>query len=172
GAGLSSHALCVWRTTRDENFARLADLTPAPDGTFTVTFDPDAIYSLSTTTGQQKGTFAVPAEKRFPFPYLENFDHYGEPKQWGYLPHYTADICGVFEIAPRPDGSGSCLRQVVARKAESWAPEWIPYTIIGDPTWTDYEISTDVFLDNGGWAGVMGRVNNTGNGWDGNPNGY
>jgi len=173
GAGLKSNALCVWRTTRDAYFERQADVTPDQDGTFTVTFDPDAIYSLSTTTGQQKETFAaVPDETPFPFPYFETFDHYAEPKGWGYLPHYTADICGVFEIAERPDGGGKCLRQVVARKAQSWAPEWMPYTIIGDAAWTDYEVSSDVYFDDGGWAGVMGRVCNTGNGWDGNPDGY
>ena len=173
GGGLSSHALCVWKTTRDSQFVRQADITPAKDGSFTCTFEPEAIYSLSTTTGQQKGTFAdVPAEKPFPFPYFENFDHYSNPKQFGYLPHYTADICGVFEIADRPDKTGKCLRQVVDRKVQSWAPEWKPYTVLGDAQWTDYEVSADVFFDNGGWAGVMGRGNNTGNGWDGNPNGY
>ena len=173
GVGLSSHSLCVWRTTRDAYFVRQPDVMPGQDGTFTVTFDADAIYSLSTTTGQQKGTFAdVPDEKPFPFPYFENFDHYADPKSFGYLPHYTADICGVFEIADRPDGRGQCLRQVVTRKAQSWAPEWMPYTIIGDPQWTDYEISADLLPDFGGWAGVMGRVTNTGNGWDGNPDGY
>jgi galactosylceramidase len=173
GAGLKSHALCVWRTTRGAYFERQADVTPDRDGTFTVTFDPDAIYSLSTTTGQQKGTFAgVPDETPFPFPYFETFDHYAEPKSWGYLPHYTADICGVFEIAERPGGGGKCLRQVVARKAQSWAPEWMPYTIIGNAAWTDYEVSSDIYFDDGGWAGVMGRVCNTGNGWDGNPDGY
>jgi len=173
GPGLKSQALCVWRTTRDAYFVRQADVTPDQAGTFTVTFDPDAIYSLSTTTGQQKGTFgAVPNEMPFPFPYFETFDHYAEPKRWGYLPHYTADICGVFEIADRPNGNGKCLRQVVAAKAQSWAPEWMPYTIIGDPAWTDYEVSADIFFDDDGWAGIMGRVSNTGNGWDGDPDGY
>ncbi len=173
GPGLSPHSLCVWRTTRDEYFARQPDVTPGPDGSFSVTFEPDAIYSLSTTTGQRKGTFAdVPDEKPFPFPYSENFDHYGLAKSWGYLPHYTADICGVFEIADRPDGRGQCLRQVVSRKAQSWAPEWMPYTILGDPEWTDYEVSADILLDFAGWAGVMGRVSNTGNGWDCDPDGY
>jgi galactosylceramidase len=173
GGGLSLHALCVWRTTRDEPFVRQADIVPAKDGTFTCTFEPDAIYSLSTTRGQQKGVFAdVPDDKPFPFPYFENFDHYSHPKQFGYLPHYTADICGMFEIVERPDQTGKCLRQVVDHKVQSWAPEWKPYTILGDAQWTDYEISADIFFDDGGWAGVMGRLNATGNGWDGDPNGY
>jgi galactosylceramidase len=172
GPGLTSRALCVWRTTRDEHFIRQKDLTPGEDGTLSITLEPNAMYSFSTTTGQQKGTFDnVPDAKPFPFPYLENFDHYADARHWGYLPYYTADICGVFEIANHPDG-GKCLRQVVVRKANSWAPEWMPYTIIGDEQWTDYEVSVDISLDGGHWAGVMGRISYTGNGWEGNPKGY
>jgi hypothetical protein len=37
----------------------------------------------------------------------------------GYLPHYSADIDGVFEIADRPAAPGKCLRQVVDHKAQS-----------------------------------------------------
>jgi galactosylceramidase len=173
GRGLSRRSLCVWRTTRDDYFARQPDVAPTEDGTVTLSLQPDAIYSLSTTTGQQKGVVAdIPADTPFPLPYSDDFDHYGDPKRWGYLPHYTADVCGVFELADRPDGLGQCLRQVVSRKAQSWAPEWMPYTVLGDARWTDYEVSADIFFDDGGWAGVMGRVSNTGNGWDGDPNGY
>ena len=146
--GLSTRKLCVW-------------------------LEPASIYSLSTTTGQQKGSFPnVPAEKAFSFPYYETFDEYDSPQQWGYLPRYTADIAGVFEIAVRPDNTGQCLRQVIAQKAQSWAPEWMPYTILGDEHWKDYEISADVYLDDGGSAGVMGRVNNVGNGYGCAPKGY
>lgn len=170
--GLANHSLCVWRTNRREQFVRRPDIAPI-DGAFTLTLDPQSIYSISTTTGQQKGAFAmIPRNKPFPFPYHENFDHYGEVKSWGYLPHYTADICGVFELADNPRAPGKCLRQVLTTKAQSWAPEWMPYTILGDTNWTDYEVSADVFLDDGGWAGVMGRINSTGNGWDGDPDGY
>ena len=143
------------------------------NGVFRLLLQPKAIYSLSTTTGQQKGSFgAVPDDTGFPFPYRETFDEYPDPAKWGYLPHYTADIDGVFEIADRPGGPGKCLRQVVDHKAQSWAPEWMPYTIVGDRAWSDYEVSADVYLDDGGWAGVMGRVNDTGTGYGCAPKGY
>jgi galactosylceramidase len=143
------------------------------EGTFTIALEPDAIYSISTTTGQQKGSFEnIPAERAFPFPYYETFEEYASPKEFGYLPRYTADIASVFEIADRPDGKGKCLRQVIRQKPQSWAPEWMPYTIIGDQDWTNYEVSADIYLDNGGWAGVMGRVNNVGTGYGCVPKGY
>jgi galactosylceramidase len=175
--GLSTHKLCVWRSDAKEQFVQQASIELEAkhlgSGSFTITLEPDSIYSISTTTGQQKGSFAdVPAAKDFPFPYCETFDEYAAPKQWGYLPHYTADIDGIFEIAERPDKTGKCLRQVIDKKAQSWAPEWMPYTIIGDEHWQDYEVSADVYLDNGGWAGVMGRVNNVGDGYGCVPKGY
>ena len=170
--GLSTGKLCVWRSDANEQFVQQASLK-LKSGCFTIALEPDSLYSISTTTGQRKGSFAdIPADKKFPFPYYETFDEYSAPQQFGYLPHYTADIAGVFEIADRPDGSGKCLRQVVAKKAQSWAPEWMPYTIIGDEHWQDYEVSADVFLDDGGWAGVMGRVNNVGDGYGCAPKGY
>ena len=170
--GLSTRKLCVWRSDATAQFVQQAGIKPR-HGSFTIALEPNSIYSISTTTGQQKGAFAnVPAEQKFPFPYYETFDEYALPRQWGYLPHYTADIAGIFEIADRPDKTGKCLRQVLDQKAQSWAPEWMPYTIIGDEHWQDYEVSADVYLDNGGWAGVMGRVNNVGDGYGCVPKGY
>ena len=172
GDGFSSGKICVWRSNEREQFVKLDDLASV-HGSISLTLETNSIYSLSTTSGQQKGSFAdVPDAKPFPFPYHENFDHYTDAKQHGYLPHYTADISGGFEIADRPDGAGKCLRQVVAEKAQSWAPEWMPYTIIGDEHWTDYEVSADVNLEHGGWAGLLGRVSNTGGGYGCNPKGY
>jgi galactosylceramidase len=170
--GLSTGKLCVWRSDAATQFAQQAGIKPR-HGSFTIALEPNSIYSISTTTGQRKGSFAnVPAAKEFPFPYYETFDEYAVPRQWGCLPHYTADIDGIFEIADRPDKTGKCLRQVLDRKPQSWAPEWMPYTIIGDEHWQDYEVSADVCLDNGGWAGVMGRVNYVGDGYGCVPKGY
>lgn len=170
--GVASGKLCIWRSNSREQFVRQADLIPIK-GTYSVTFEPNSIYSLSTTTGQQKGTFAdIPPAHPFPFPYHETFDAYGPARAWGYLPHYTADIAGAFEIAPRPDGKGQCLRQVMTRQAQNWGPEWMPTTLLGDPDWKDYEVSCNVLLDAGtGSAGIMGRLSNS-KGEDAVPTGY
>lgn len=163
--GLSTGKLCVWRSSAAKQFIQQPGITPK-NGSFTIALDPKSIYSISTTTGQKKGSFEnIPAKQPFPFPYFETIDEYTKPEQYGYLPHYTADISSVFEIADRPDKTGKCLRQIVAQRPQSWAPEWMPYTILGDRDWTDYEVSADIYLDDGGWAGVMGRVNNVGGGY-------
>lgn len=173
GLGLSAEPLCVWRSNASEQFVRLADVTPV-GGLVTLTLEPDTIYSLSTTRGQQKGGFAdTPPAQAFPFPYYETFDSYADPRAHGGLPRYTADIAGVFELAERPDGkSGRCLRQAIPAPTNSWAPDWLPYTILGDKDWGDYEVGCDVWLGAGETAAVMGRINHVGTGWGFIPKGY
>lgn len=170
--GLSNKPLCVWRSNATEQFVQQTNIQPG-NGAFTLTVDPDSIYSLSTTTGQQKGSFDnIPAATAFPFPYLETFDQYTNPREYGYLPRYTADIADAFEIVDRPEGDGKCLRQMVPVPTISWAPDWQPYTIIGDNDWKDYEVSADVYLTQSDTAGVMGRVNHVGTGYGFIPKGY
>ena len=113
GEGLKDGKLCVWYSDRKQQFVRLSDIAPRK-GSFSITLKPDAVYSLSTTTGQQHGTFAnIPASKPFPIPYGDDFDQYRHPSEWGYLPHYTADLIGCFELVESPDHKGQCIRQVV-----------------------------------------------------------
>ena len=168
---LSDKDLCVWHSNSKEQFVRMDDIKTEGKG-FTLTVDPNTVYSISTTTGQQKGTYEAPASKPFPFPYYETFEQYNQPQQYGYLPRYTADISGAFEIAERPDGRGKCMRQVVQVPTISWAPDWKPYTIIGDSAWTDYEVSADIYLNPGDAAGIMGRINDVGSGYGFIPKGY
>ena len=169
GKGLAAGKLCQWYSDAQQQFVRLSDITPKRGG-FSITLKPDAVYSFSTTTGQQKGSFAdIPASKPFPIPYEDNFDQYANPSEWGYLPHFLADLIGCFEIRPIPNpsrqGGGLCLRQTVGSHTLSWAPEWHHYTILGDASWTDYEISADVYLNPGDEAGVMGRLCDVGSGY-------
>ncbi|MGN6367748.1 MAG: galactosylceramidase [Phycisphaerae bacterium] len=169
---LSTHDLCVWRSNEKEQFIQQPSIHPE-NGAFTLTAEPNTIYSLSTTTGQQKGSFEnIPADKPFPFPYSETFDEYTTPKDFGHLPRYTADIAEVFEITDRPDYTGKCLHQAIPEHPISWAPEYMPYTILGDDHWSDYEVSADIFLNPGDSAGVMGRINNVGPGYRSTPKGY
>ncbi len=163
--GLSNNKLCVWYSNEKEQFVRKKDITPR-NGSYSITLEPNTVYSISTTTGQQKGSFAnIPQSKPFPIPYEDNFDGYMPPEQWGYLPHYTADLIGCFELTERPDHKGQCIRQTVGEHTLSWAPEWHHYTILGDAAWTDYEISADVYLNPQDEAAVMGRLCDVGSGY-------
>ena len=170
--GLSDKELGVWRSNAKEQFIRQPGIKPV-NGEFTVMLEPDSIYSLSTTTGQRKGSFSnIPEPKPFPFPYFETFESYSSKEIWGYLPRYTADIAGAFELTDCPDKKGECLHQVVPIRTISWAPEWLPYTILGDDNWQNYEVSADVYLNRGDSAGIMGRINHVGTGYGSIPKGY
>lgn len=161
---LAAQVLCVWRSTAREQFVRQADLVPVR-GAVDLVLEPEAVYSVSTTRGQRKGSFAeVPASGGFPLPYREDFNEV-DPELMGYLPRYTADIAGAFEIVPAPDGQGNALRQSVPVPTISWAPDWKPYTILGDQTWSDYEVSVNVWLADGESAAVLARVNHVGTGY-------
>jgi galactosylceramidase len=165
GDDLSREPVTVWRSDAAEQFVHLGFLHPV-DGEIEIGLAPDSVYSLSTTTGQHKGGFDdVPPSAPFPFPYRDTFDDYGAPAARGFLPRYTADIAGAFELAPDPDGSGTCLRQTVPAPTHSWAPDWRPYTIVGDEHWDDYEVDVRVRLAPGETAAVMGRVNHVGTGY-------
>jgi len=183
GEGLSHGQLCVWYSDARQQFVRLQDIK-LRGGSFSITLKPDAVYSLSTTTGQQKGSFAdIPASQPFPIPYGEDFEQYRNPAEWGYLPHYLADLIGCFELVDQPvynprtptagkasvpmtaSPSRRCIRQTVGTHTLSWAPEWHHYTILGDAAWEDYEVSADVCLNPGDEAGVMGRLCDVGTGY-------
>jgi galactosylceramidase len=172
GRGLSKRSLAVWRSDRSAQFVRQADIA-VRGGEFTLTLAPDSVYSITTTRGQRKGSFGQElAQTAFPFPYRETFDRYVQPAHWGYLPRYFADISGAFEVSACPGRTGMCLRQAVPMHPISWAPDWKPYTVIGDDQWRDYEVAADLHLGPGESGGIMGRVNHVGTGYGTIPKGY
>lgn len=163
--GLSKSNLCLWTSDAERQFVKQADIKPR-GGSFSLTLQPATVYSLSTLKGQQKGAFPnVPEPKAFPLPYEDNFESYQQPADYGYLPRYTADLIGCFELVERPDHWGRCIRQTVGEHTLSWAPEWHHYTILGDSAWRNYAVSADVWLNPGDEAAVMGRLCDVGSGY-------
>ena len=79
-------------------------------------------------------------------------------------PRYIIEQNGSYEVAPCAGSrGGKCLRQSVDVRPVAW-----DYTkpdnplgtaaILGDKLWSNYRISTNVYLDEPGYARVMGRV--------------
>ena len=151
--GLASTEVHVWETNNSRTFEQVAVITPA-DGGFSYTFDPDSLYSLTTTTGQGKGTAQPPAEARFPFPYADSF----EKTDVGNAPKYLSDQDGAFEARPCVERQGRCLEQVITDKPIPWGPLPDPFTLAGDAGWTDYAVAADVRFLTAAPAAVMGRI--------------
>ena len=166
--GLSTAALNVWQTTQTNQFVQLGQVSPA-GGSFTYNFQPESIYTLTTTSSQAKGGAMPPASAPFPVPFKDDFESYAT----GKTPRYFSDQAGTFETFTRADGQGRCLRQVLPEPGIRWASEWQPYTLIGDAAWTDYDVSADLLIEtNAGFAFVMGRVGKVPGFSDALPRGY
>ena len=64
----------VWETVVKGKIFEQLKSVPIRSGRFAITLEPKALYTFTTTTGQQKG-WATPAEnKPFPFPFVAGFE--------------------------------------------------------------------------------------------------
>lgn len=168
--GLSGGEVHVWETNDSRTFEQVASVKPV-NGSFDYTFDPDSLYSLTTTTGQGKGTAQPPAPAGFPLPYADNFDQ--TPLK--HAPKYLSDQDGAFEVRPCDGRAGQCLEQVVSDKPIPWGPLPDPFTLAGDAGWTDYRVAADVRFLSSAPAAVMGRIDSADVFQDGDarwPSGY
>lgn len=151
--GIPATKVHIWETNNSRTLEHVADVKPEGAG-FEYTFDPDSLYSLTTTTGQGKGTAQPPAAKPFPLPYADDFE-----KGWaGHTPKYLSDQDGAFELHPCQGRPGQCLEQVITEMPIPWAPLPDPFTMAGDEAWTDYRVSADVHFVSNAPAVVMGRI--------------
>ncbi|HUY13454.1 MAG TPA: galactosylceramidase [Terriglobia bacterium] len=152
--GLSRRQVHVWETNATRRFERVADITPK-SGEYDLRLDPDALYSVTTTTGQHKGDATAPAAAPFPFPYQENFDKTTLHRS----PRYFADQDGAFEALPCMSRPGRCLQQVVTHRPISWgrlSPH--PFSLLGSEDWKDYQVETDALLASPGYVSLIGRI--------------
>lgn len=73
---LSTQAQLQSVTSRLEDISLTPDLFfQVSDGMFTAHLTPDTILTLSTSTGQSKGSYDnIPPSKPFPIPYMDDFE--------------------------------------------------------------------------------------------------
>jgi glycosyl hydrolase family 59/cellulose binding protein with CBM2 domain/glycosyl hydrolase family 59 (putative galactocerebrosidase) len=160
--GLSTGTVHVWRTNLNsgntaDHFVRQQDITPS-GGNFSLTVQPGSIYTITTTTGQGKGTATSPAQGSLSLPYTDNFESYAA----GRLPRYLQDMQGAFETAACGGGrSGMCLRQSSPQAPITWKTLSEPNTYGGNLNWNNYTLSADVMLEKAGYAQLEGRVGTT-----------
>ncbi|HLI38366.1 MAG TPA: discoidin domain-containing protein, partial [Streptosporangiaceae bacterium] len=167
--GLSGGTVHVWATDLDSGdpaqwFSHVTDIQPQ-GGSFSLTLQPGYVYTLTTTTGQHKGTATAPASQPWALPYSENFDEYPA----GTTPRYLSDLGGSFQTAPCLAGSGNqaapppggmCLQQNVTAQPVQWNG-WdnYPVTLTGDPnSWQNYRASVDALLTQPGYVELDGRA--------------
>jgi O-glycosyl hydrolase len=158
--GLSTGTVHVWRTNLRSNnggdhFVKQADITPVSGG-YSLTVQPGFVYTLTTTTGQGKGTATSPARHDLALPYRDTFDGYPV----NTMAKYVADMQGIFEVRGCLNGrAGQCLQQVVPKQPILWQGGSDAFALAGDPAWRNYTVSIDVNLQQPGITKLMGRAN-------------
>ncbi|HEY5003240.1 MAG TPA: hypothetical protein VII61_08815 [Ktedonobacteraceae bacterium] len=159
--GLSTGVVHVWASNFSSGsasayFVHQQDITPS-GGKFSLTIQPGYVYSLTTTTGQGKGTVAPPASAGLALPYRETFDGYAT----GVLARYYSDLAGAFETAAAGGGrAGNSYRQVITTPPIAWhsASPTPPITVVGDSNWANYKVSVDVLLEKAGYVELIGNL--------------
>jgi hypothetical protein len=158
--GLSAGALHVWSTDVDTpgaatSFVRGPDLTPAADGSYSLTLQPGYVYTVTTTTGQGKGTATAPPAHALALPYTDSFDRYRAGREAAYL----SDMQGSFEVQRCAAGRrGMCLQQMAPVKPIEWQDDSDAFTLVGDTTWSDYTLQADAELAKPGTVELIGRA--------------
>ncbi len=153
---LKNSKIHVWQTVvKGKIFEQLKSI-PVRNSEFTMTLDPKALYTFSTTTGQHRGDIAPPENRPFPFPYIAGF----EDEKLNSTPKYFMDQGGAFEVVNRGDGKGKCLRQLITRRTIEWEDSPVfNQTVTGDTLWRDYSVKSDVFFSEPySYASVLSRA--------------
>jgi hypothetical protein len=159
--GLSTGTVHLWATDVNNpnpatDLIHTQDITPN-NGTYSLTMQPGYIYTVTTTTGQAKGTAATttPPTHPLPLPYSDNFDH----NTTGTQATYFSDMQGSYEVQPCTGGrSGQCLQQMAPVKPIEWQDDSDAFTLVGDPTWSNYTVTADALLSGAGTTELLGRA--------------
>ncbi|XP_051239775.1 galactocerebrosidase isoform X2 [Dicentrarchus labrax] len=162
GSFASIKELQVWRsqfnfkTKKPSFFEKLTPLKLV-DGSFTLNLAEDEVYTLTTITTGQKGSYPdPPPSARFPKVYKDNFDIRNPP--FSEAPDF-ADQTGVFEYYINLTDPGPhvfTLRQVLTERPVTWAADADQtISVIGDYQWHDLTVTCDVFMESVKTGGVF-----------------
>jgi hypothetical protein len=171
--GLSTGQVHVWATNLNSGnsadyFVHTTDITPS-GGNYSLTVQPGYVYTVTTTTGQGKGTAAGPAQGSMSLPYSDSFDSEAVNSEAKYL----MDWQGAFQVVGCGGGrTGNCVRQMSAQTPITWDTLSDPHALIGDTSWNNYTVSSDVMLEKSGYVELMGRANTQSYGGAGGLNAY
>jgi hypothetical protein len=162
--GVFAGPVHVWATnlastTPSDWFVPQPDIIPS-GCELSLTAAPNSLYTLSTTSGQSKGTSNPPPAGTMALPYSDDFESYTVGAMPN-LPKYLSAMEGAFEAEHCAGGrSGTCVQQEVGTAPLTWKNKAVndPLAVLGDPGWTDYTISVDSLLQHSGTVDLIGRI--------------
>ena len=160
GVNFAGKSLVVWATnlrstSSIDQFAHIIDLHLDARGSANFILLPGFVYTFSTVVTAGKGDAVPPPAHPLRLPYRDNFNHY----KIGSEARYLSDMQGSFEIQPCVSGKhGRCLQQMAATKPIEWQDDSDTFTLLGDPSWSNYAASVDVELAKPGAVELIARA--------------
>ncbi|XP_029349654.1 galactocerebrosidase isoform X2 [Echeneis naucrates] len=162
GSFVSIKELHVWRsqfnfkTKKPVFFEKQTPLT-VMNGSFTLNLAEDEVYTLTTITTGQKGSYPDPPPSAcFPKVYKDDFNVRNPP--FSEAPDF-ADQTGVFEYYNNLTDPGPhtfTLRQVLTERPITWATDADQtISVIGDYEWENLTVTCDVFMESVRTGGVF-----------------
>ncbi|XP_053553556.1 galactocerebrosidase isoform X1 [Bombina bombina] len=154
--------LQVWHSKLNINsskpvfFGKLSPVT-VQNGSFTLELGVDEVYTLTTITTGQKGSYPDPPQSQpFPRKYKDDFNVRNPP--FTEAP-YFADQSGVFEYFINTADLGNhtfTFRQVVNQRPITWVndPDQA-ISFIGDFTWSNVTVTCDIYIETPETGGVF-----------------
>lgn len=163
GSFASIKELQVWRsqfnfkTKKPSSFFEKLTPLKLSDGSFTLNLAEDEVYTLTTITAGQKGSYPEPpASARFPKVYKDDFNV--RNPAFSEAPDF-ADQTGVFEYYINLTDPGPhvfTLRQVLTERPVTWVADADQtISVIGDYQWQNLTVSCDVFMEKVKTGGVF-----------------
>ncbi|XP_070835245.1 galactocerebrosidase isoform X2 [Chaetodon trifascialis] len=162
GSLASIKELQAWRSqfnfkTKKPSFFEKLTTLKLLDGSFNLTLAEDEIYTLTTITTGQKGSYPdPPPSARFPKAYKDDFNVRNPP--FSEAPDF-ADQTGVFEYYINLTDPGPhvlTLRQVLTQRPVTWASDADQtISVIGDYQWQSLTVTCDVFMERVQTGGVF-----------------
>lgn len=152
----STNKLAVWESSiKKFLFKRQAGIFPRHHE-FSITVQPNAIYSLTTTGGQHKGIpeHAIPPPKSFPKTYEDNFDRDILNQQ----PPFFISYHGAFEVVKAKSSNNHILKQYSLKQGINWFSQPYPSILCGDSSWRDTKLSVDFLLPDTGIVRAESRL--------------
>jgi hypothetical protein len=116
--------------------------------------DVDSLYTLTTLTTGNKGTFSTPPPPAvFPAAHVDDFNACAESAE----PPYWSDQNGAFECTQTGDATHSVvMRQMVPLKPVAWGGDIRPHSLLGSRDMFDVSISIDVRITDANGSAIVG----------------
>lgn len=167
--GLPGGTVHVWSTDLSDPrvvypMSHVGDVTPDSNGKYAITLAAGHVYTITTTStvpgtsaAQSPGTASSPTRTMLSLPYTDSLGSAPIGKE----PKLFTDMNGAFQSAPcGGNRTGNCLRQTAVGTPIFWnsGTHDNPYTLAGDPHWSNYTVAADVMLEQSGSVELVGRA--------------